>query len=167
MTIPPLTLPLYISFYTPLYSSLPPLWPALFWQSNSILFLYLLSTVYTPPFYIPSLDNQHCRILSCNSSITAGLPTGHKTPPHPVWLAPLCHSLSTFLFYTPYLLSYHKIHTSISIMVQLNCHLAPHWLQTTLALFWLQLILHCRLLSWYSSIAAGLPTGHKTTPLYD
>ena len=49
------------------------------------------------------------------------------------------------------------------MMVQLNCHLAPHWLQTTLALFWLQLILHCRLLSWYSSIAAGLPSGHKTT----
>merc|ERR1711884_122725 len=22
---------------------------------------------------------------------------------------------------------------------------------------------HCRILSWYSSIAAGLPTGHKTT----
>ena len=37
-------------FYIPLYSSSipPPIWLALFWHSNSILFLYLLSTVYTP-----------------------------------------------------------------------------------------------------------------------
>ena len=48
-------------------------------------------------------------------------------------------------------------------MVQLNCRLAPHWSQTTFVLFWL----HCRILSWYSSIAAGLPTGHKTTPQYN
>ena len=78
--------PFYNPFLHPLstYSTLsidqPPFdTPSL--HSNSKLNLYLLST---PPSYIPSLHTQHCRILSWYSSITAGLPTGHKTPPHPV-----------------------------------------------------------------------------------
>ena len=44
-------------FYIPLYSSSipPPIWLALFWHSNSILFLYLiLSTIYTPFLNSPS-----------------------------------------------------------------------------------------------------------------
>ena len=43
-------------FYIPLYSSSipPPIWLALFWHSNSILFLYLLSTIYSPFHNSPS-----------------------------------------------------------------------------------------------------------------
>ena len=84
MTIPPLTLPLYISFYTPLYSSLPPLWPALFWQSNSILFLYLLSTqsthpLSTSPLYILNI------VGYCHETAQSqlGCPTVTRHPPTP------------------------------------------------------------------------------------
>ena len=126
------------TFYTPLYSSsLPPLycpflltghktippsvWLFPLWHSQSTflffppyLFAYQRTIKYCCKgaaqlplsIVLPTLHTQHCRILWWYSSIAAGLPTGHKTT---VWLAPFWHSLSTFPFYSPYLLSYHKI----------------------------------------------------------
>ena len=123
MTSPPLTLPLYIPF---LYSSLqffstssllplsphrsqdhPSLWLAPIWHSlstfpfytPSLTHLYPLPTsprMSTPPLTLPLyLHSLSILLIYC-----------HKTIP-PIWLAPLWHSLSTFPFYTPYLLTYH------------------------------------------------------------
>ena len=75
-------------------------------HSNSKLNLYLLST---PPFYIPSLHTQHCRILTSYSSIAAGLPTGHKTTPP--MTSPLWHSLSTLPHISSSPISLHSVFT--------------------------------------------------------
>ena len=134
-------------------------WTAPLWHSllhiNSKLFLYLLST---PPFYIPSLHTQHCRILSWYSSIAAGLPTGQKTT-HPVWLPPFDTS-SLPPLYTPFL---HPLSTYY-----------PIWLNPlfTLPLPYISSSPNCHSLSTLPLYSSSLPslhplfllTGHKTTP---
>ena len=68
-------------FYIPLYSSSipPPIWLALFWHSNSILFLYRLSTVYT------MLRNRKMKVWIFGSS------TLNAVPPTILWRSTALH----------------------------------------------------------------------------
>ena len=83
----------------------PPIWLALFWHSNSILFLYLiLSTIYTPFLNSPS-TSLYIVMVQLNRRWAP-----HRSQDNPPCMtSPLWHSHSTFPFYTLYQLSYHKI----------------------------------------------------------